>query len=325
MILPYPHRLLGLCLAVFFLVHMTSGLAVSLAAPLAVRFAGRLRARHAARFLFGLRLLPPAGALFAVAGLCVPSYLWLETEAGAERVGFAFLAAAFCAAAMWAISVVRGVRAVARSARYGRACHEAGVERLIPGERRPIWIVDAPVPAVVLAGIARPRVYVSRRLAEALAPDELAAALGHERAHQASCDNLKRLFLLLAPGVPPFHRGFEALEHGWAKFAEWAADDRASAGDPAVSLSLAAALVESARMNPGPPAPSLVTSLLGGHPDLAGRVERLLRPATPGEYSDRASALLAAAGCMMLAVALVAMSRPATFAALHRLLEHLVR
>ncbi len=47
----------------------------------------RLRARSAARLLLALRLFPAAIALAAVAGLCVPSYLSLEEEGGAEFVG----------------------------------------------------------------------------------------------------------------------------------------------------------------------------------------------------------------------------------------------
>ena len=78
---------------------------------------GRLRRRarraaHAAapagRFLLALRLLPAALALFVVAGLCVPSYLWLEPETGPEEVGAGCLAAAILAAVLWGTSTARG-------------------------------------------------------------------------------------------------------------------------------------------------------------------------------------------------------------------------
>ena len=325
MILAYPLRLLGLCLASFFLVHLALGLGVSLLSPSAVRMAEHLRARVAARLLLGLRLMPAAGAVFLVAGLCVPSYLWLEPEAAAERVSWTFLAAALFAISIWGISIARGLRAAVRSLRYHRACLHAGVEERLKGQPAPVWIVESPAGGLALAGILRPRVFVSRSLVEALPSEQLAAALRHERAHQASRDNLKRLFLLLAPGLLPFHRGFEALERGWAKFAEWAADDSAAAGDPFGSVTLAAALVRVARMGPNPPASFLVTSLLGGSPDLPARVDRLLRAPTPARDWHQVEAMLVAAGSAILAMSLVAMSQPETLSSVHGLLEHLVR
>ena len=108
MMAPYLLRLLCLCLAAFFVIHSVVGLLVALSGPAAVRIARRMRPRSAGRFLLALRLLPAALALFVVAGLCVPSYLWLEPEINAEEVGAACLAAAVLAAALWTISTARG-------------------------------------------------------------------------------------------------------------------------------------------------------------------------------------------------------------------------
>ena len=113
----------------------------------------------------------------------------------------------------------------------------------------------------------------------ALPAEQLAAALRHEEAHRVSRDNLKRLLLLLTPGLLPGLHGFHAIERGWARFTEWAADDEAVAGDAHLSLYLAAALVRIARMG-GAPAPSpLATSFLGDSRELSARVDRLLSPA----------------------------------------------
>jgi hypothetical protein len=106
MIAPYLLRLLCLCLAAFFVIHFVVGLAITLAGPAAVRAARRMRPRSAERFLLALRLLPSLLALFLVAGLCVPSYLWLEPETNAEEIGIACLSSALLAAAIWTISIV---------------------------------------------------------------------------------------------------------------------------------------------------------------------------------------------------------------------------
>ena len=235
-----------------------------------MRAARRMRPRLAERFLLALRLLPAALALFVVAGLCVPSYLWLEPEISAEEVGAGCLTAAILAAALWTISTARGVRAAVRSARHARSCERLGRRSTLPGSRLPVWILDAPAPLLALVGVFRSRVAISSPVMSALSAGQLAAALRHEEAHRVSRDNLKRLLLLLAPGLLPGFHGFDAIERGWARFTEWAADDDAVAGDAHLSLSLAAALVRIARMG-GAPAPSpLTASFLGDSREIVG-------------------------------------------------------
>ncbi len=232
----YIFRLLCLSLASFCLIHLAAGLLVSLVSRVAVRFSERITARAASRFLLILRLFPPVVALILVAGLCVPSYLWLEPAGATEDVGWWCLVAAVAALAVWGISVGRAAKALLGSFRYIRRCQEVGREAY-----GAILVVESSAPVLGLAGIIHPRLVISRGLVTALSSDQLAAALRHERAHGVSRDNLKRLLILLAPDVFPFWRGFTTLERGWAKYTEWSADDRAVAGNSRRSLSLAAA------------------------------------------------------------------------------------
>jgi Zn-dependent protease with chaperone function len=323
MIFPYLLRLVCLCLACFFLVHLALGLLVSLTASWAIRRASRMDAPSAARFLLGLRLLPAGGASIVVAGICAPSYLWLEPEASAEEVGLACLAAAFLALIILIFSIVRGLRAFRRSLQYIRHCQRVGRQSRLPGESRPVWIVSGAAPLLALTGIVRPRLVISQPVVSALSGSQLAAVLSHEHAHRLSHDNLKRLAILLSPGLFPFFRGFDKLEQAWARFTEWAADDRAVDGDVRRSLSLATALVRVARLGAAAQVPRLATSLLADSRDLSARVDRLLHPRAKvrPRHPHLATGAVLAFAALLAAVVL----EPATLIAVHQLLERLIQ
>jgi len=324
MILPYALRLLCLCLATFFVVHLVLGLAAWFLTPAAIRMARRLRAPAAARLLLVLRLFPATASGLLVAGVCVPSYLWLEPRTAAEEVSLASIAAALTAGAFGAISMARAFRVAARSMRYVRRCQRLGGRTQLPGEISPVWVLEDAPAILVLAGIVHPRILVSRAVIAALSTEQLAAALRHERAHRVSRDNLKRLFLLLAPEFFPLSRRGAALERAWSKYAEWAADDSAVAGDSFRSLSLAAALVKVARLGPVPRWSPLTTCLLNDG-DLAARVERLLRGVPPGGSSaPRTPVVAVSAAIAVLAPAVAMMLRPETLHTAHQLFERLM-
>ncbi len=324
MTVPYAFRLLLLCLASFFLVHLTFGMIVSGIAPAAIRMAERMTSQSAARFLLALRMLPLALAMFVVAGICVPSYLWFEPEGAAEQVGFGCLITAILGACLWAVSITRGLRAAASSARYTRHCRRVGRRTLFRGGRSPVWIVDGAAPFLGLAGIVHPTIIISPDVVSVLSNGQLAAALQHERAHRISHDNLKRLFVLLSPDVFPFFHGFGVLERAWTRFAEWAADDCAVAGDARRSLSLAAALVRVARMGSAAAPSPLVACLIENSSDLSARVDRLLRAAPAAEKSSRTVPVVVVTATLMLACLIAIMLQPATLNSGHELLERLI-
>jgi len=125
----------------------------------------------------------------------------------------------------------------------------------------------------------------------------------------------------LSPGLLPGIHGFGALERAWSRVTEWSADDRAVAGNPERSLSLAAALVRVARL--GGATPAMMTSLLGDRADLAIRVDRLLRGPAITEKPTITMTTWFALAAAILASGL-AILQPATLSTVHRLLESLV-
>ena len=325
MILQYVLRLLCLCFASFFVLNATLGLLVRVSSRSVIRVAESKTSVAAARFLLALRMFPFALAAVFVLALCVPSYLWLEPTAIAERVGPVCVILGLLGALTWTLSLVRGAHSIFVSVRHDRLSARAGLEISIPGNSSKLIVVENESPVLAVSGLLRPRLLISRSVLDALSAEELGAALSHEHAHHASRDNAKRLLLLLAPDVFPFVRPFRTLESAWAKFTEWAADDHAAAGDSRRALSLAAALVNVARLGSSSRLPFLSTSLVACDRDLSARVDRLLHPAPvvparawPVRPSSRNVALLFLGSTAFLLAA------PATLSFVHELLELLL-
>jgi hypothetical protein len=325
MILPYLLRLLCLCLASFFVLNAAAGLLVRISSPVAIRFAKSKAPRAAARFLLALRMIPFALATLFVLALCVPSYLWLEPAATSERVGLLSATLGFFGAATCLLSLRRTAQSLFASLRHNRLCRLAGQATRIPGNSSPLFVVEVEAPLLAFSGLLRPRLLISRSVLRVLPTEELDAALRHEHAHRASRDNFKRLLLLFAPDIFPFARPLRILESSWARFAEWAADDQAAAGDSRRALSLAAALVHVARMGSAPHLPFLSTSLLASDRDLSARVDRLLHaaPIAPPQ-TPKFQFLLRTAGFLLAGCLAALLLAPTTLPFVHELLELLL-
>ncbi|MEO8596171.1 MAG: M56 family metallopeptidase [Candidatus Solibacter sp.] len=318
----YLPRLVCLCLAVFFVIQFAAGLLITLAGPAIVRAVRGMRPKAAAGLLLALRMLPAALALFVVVGLCVPSYLWLEPELGGEEIGAACISAAVLGACLWAGAAVRGARGLLRASQHKSSCIGLGRRTQLAGSHLPVWILDTQAPLFALIGVFRSGVLVSDAVVRALTPAQLDAALRHEEAHFRSRDNLKRLLLLLTPGLLPGIRGYQEIERGWGRFIEWAADDEAVGGDNQRSLCLAAALVRMARMG-GSKAIPMGASFLNECGEVTARVDRLLHPAPPVPASQRGP-LVWGASFALAAVSVVSMLHPATLAFCHELIEEVI-
>jgi hypothetical protein len=303
----YFARLIALSLACLFLVNLAASVVVAFLVPRVIARARGLRADSAAQFVLALRLSPAFAAIFAVAVLCVPSYLWLEPVSAAEDFGVACSIAAALGFAVVSRSLWRAARAIVRSRRLTRTAVNE------------ISIVDAPGSFMATTGLFRPRILVSRAAADSLSQAQFDAAIRHERAHGTSRDNLKRLFQLAAPEPFPFWRGTaHTLDREWARFAEFAADDRASAGDIDVCVSLAEALVQLARAGNAPELP-LATSLMADSRDLAARVDRLLAGVHPHAATRSHWKTAGVISASILCCAAIA--NPASLLRVHNLLE----
>ena len=169
-----------------------------------------------------------------------------------------------------------------------------------------------------------PRLFLARAVLDGLTAGQLSAALLHERAHQKSHDNLKRLLLLLAPDALPWVSLTRNLERTWARYAEWAADDGAVAGDSGRSLALAAAVVRVARMSPRTASVPLQSALTENPCQLASRVDRLLRNAPVIDERPFLSMLAAGLG-VGIAVVGLSVIQPGAMQFSHGILERLVR
>ncbi len=328
MILPYFPRLVSLCLAAFFLVHLVVGLAVTLVAPRVIRMLGRVRPRVSANWLLALRMLPAGVAIFVVTVLCVPSYLELEPDGMMERVGGFGLSAAVMGLLIGCISIARAMRAIWRSSRYARYCEQVGRPLRLPGERLPVWVIEGVAPLFALVGIFHPRLVISRRVLQELSAEQLAAVLRHERGHRVAHDNFKRLLVLLSPDWFPLarhFRGLQLLNRSWASHTEWAADDSAAGGDPRQALSLAEALVRTARVRAVFSPPLLVSSFIADGHDYSVRVERLLGARTPGAEGVRHPEVLTGVViAAMMSLPMAAWIVYALLPAVYRVLEALI-
>lgn len=289
----YLLRLILLCLASFYILHLVLGLAVRCATPSILRAASRSLPRTASDMLLAVRLAPSAIALSCVLALGLPSYLRFEPAHTTEKTGLLLWLLAALSVSVSMQSLLRAIRAV----RASRA--EVG-------------------PVLRLTGILRPRVVVSEGVRAALSEEQWLTVLRHEHAHLLSGDNAKRLLMILAPGLAPFYRGWQSIEQAWAEATERAADAAAVDGDPARALVLAEALVRVARLGLDRDTVELASPFVTNPESLRARVQSLI-DGTPN--ATRGSSILPASG---LALAILLSVAQIWLRDVHVLLEMLI-
>jgi Zn-dependent protease with chaperone function len=314
----YQLRLLLQCLSAGFLVHLLFSAAIYLLAERIIRFVDRLRPAVAVRFLLFFRALPLVAAVYAGVAISLPSYLRLETNMRSERVGFAAFVLATAAISIWLRPGFRSLVAIFRSARLMLRLKRSARRSTLASSD--VWLSTESVPRVAVAGLLRPRLVVSEAVLALFSPEQLEMVLLHERAHQLSRDNCKRLLWLLLPDSLPFVDFAAPLDSACRRLVEWAADDFAVAGDSRRSMALAGALVAFARYQTRACNYVLVTSFVDDSATLTKRVDRLLN--RPNSAASRKAAMPALGLSILLALC-VSAGHFTNLLGVHELLETL--
>lgn len=285
MTLSYTLRLACVLAVVAGLVLAVSQMALALAASWILRRIDGARARWRERVLYLVQIGPAFFAAFAGA-ICLPAYLYGETNPGSERVSGLSLFFAVVVSLCFGWALLRGILLTVRTLHFARSCRRSG--RFFGNSGGiPVLTLGEPGPPVRLIGFFRPLILVSLDFADS-GPGGLDLALAHERAHADQLDNWKLLTLSFLPRFDRLLPGGEPWGRLWQKAADWAADDDAVRGEPTRSLLLAEVLVAAARAANAvfdSRAPYIHTALTSADAGLAVRVDRLLHP----QHNDRRS------------------------------------
>lgn len=305
-------------LATFAVVNATLSFGLMALAPAALAALDRARATTRARALIALRLAPAAAAAAVAIGLVLPAYLLFEPAHAGERITLPLALMAAAALAVIALGLRRGLRALAATFALERRWRAQAEAIAVPFSPVPVYRVRDGFPVFTVVGLRRPSLYVSDRVLQALDPEEVAAAVAHERGHLEARDNVKRLLLRACPDLVAFSPLSRTLEREWAQAAEALADESASRDGRATALALAAGLVKVARLVPAP-AGGLPVSALHDGGDVAARVRQLVADPVPSARPAprQATRTLAAAALAGLALTLAAQTLPAV----HDLIE----
>ena len=237
-----------------------------------------LSASARARAIFFLRIGPIAAALFFVAAFVVPAYFLLEPENSGEVVSFKLGLLAGLSSIASILAILRVIKTQRNTRRLERSWRQDAVEISIDGFELPVYRIRHPFPVLALIGIWSPKIFIAEQVLASLTPQELQAALAHERGHLRSHDNLKRAILRICRDLLIVPIGTD-LDRAWNENVETAADEFAARSSSKRALDLASALVKLARIaRPRLDHAVHAASLLGERDiDVTERVKRLLR------------------------------------------------
>lgn len=272
---------LSALLALNALASALAGLAWRSLAP----FVREWDAAPRARLLFALRVSPPAAAAALAFALVVPAYLVHEPADSGERVSVKLLVLACVSAAGVLLACWRVARTWVATRRLTRDWMRRAEPIEVEGARVPAFRIRHSFPVIAVIGVLRPRLFVAAQVFDSLTPEELSAALAHERGHVEGRDNLKRALLQAGEDALLHAPLGRSLRGEWQRESEMMADEFAAGDGPAAALDLASAIVKISKLVPRGARPTLPAGahLLGeGDDGTSRRVRHLLRLASDG-------------------------------------------
>lgn len=327
------YSLLCICLTLSALLALNA-LASALAGVVWGALAARVQGWDAgarARLLFALRATPLAAAAALAFALIVPAYLLHEPADSGESVSVKLLILSCISAAGVLLACWRVVRTWVATRKLARDWMRHAEPFEIEGATVPTFRIRHSFPVIAVIGVVRPRLFVASQVFGVLTPEELAAALAHERGHVEGHDNLKRALLQAGEDALLHAPLGRSLRRAWQSESEMAADEFAAAAGPAAALDLASAIVKISKLIPRGARPTLPAGahLLGdGEDGTSRRVRNLLRLASSAEYNRmglHTRSPLAAALCFSIfAVGAYVLLHPEIFRATHVAIEQVV-
>lgn len=317
----------ALCLAVMFLVLVSTSLLCMAGLRVVLRIVQPLAPGTRANLLFVARLLPLGLACMITFSLALPAFLEFEPYSTKEGMGFRLMTLAILGALLLAGMAARGVSLLraTTAAQHGWRQHSRRLH--VDGIRVPVYCVEDKASLMAVTGIFRPRIFVASEITKTLSPDELRAALSHEMAHVSSFDNLKQLLLRITR-APRWLKSLYSADAEWTNASEIAADHDALAAGASV-LDLSSALIKVGRLNRPVAGREAVASHLvptSCGSALESRVTCLSellegKSAAPAHGAKRSSLVLPT----VIALATYAVCIHAVLPAVHEALEFLVR
>lgn len=327
------YALLCICLTLSALLAFNA-LASALAGIVWHALAARVQGWDAgarARLLFALRVTPLAAAAALAFALIVPAYLLHEPANSGESVGVKLLILTCLSAAGVLLATWRVVRTWVVTRRLTRDWMRHAEPFEVEGATVPTFCIRHSFPVIAVIGVLRPRLFVASQVFGTLTPEELAAALAHERGHVEGCDNLKRALLQAGEDALLHAPLGRSLRGAWQSESEMAADEFAAAAGPAAALDLASAIVKISKLIPRGARPTLPAGahLLGdGNDGTSRRVRNLLRLASSADYNrpglHTRSPLTAALCFSIVAVGAYVFMHPEILRVTHVAIEHVV-
>jgi len=331
------YALLGttLVLALLLTINAMATIATAGLGRVSKRVLWKCSARTRAEILFVMRIGAPVIAIVALVAFTIPSYLIYEPHKTEEFVSWKLGTLAVLSAAGVILAISRGVRSWLATRSLLKTWLATATPIQLDAIPVPAFVVQHPFPIIAVVGALRPRLFIADQVLDSLSQEELAAAIAHECGHLAAHDNFKRSVMRISRAALLLIPCGRSLDRAWSDASESAADEHAAERSSLVALNLASALVRIAKMIPKGQhqiMPASVSTFLSDveTPGVKMRVRRLVELAASDrrQFASTAPLFRLLPWLALMAFVVIAVSvesRPQVLAAVHSVLEQIVR